>query len=206
MVSHNTAAHKRPKKSLVKGTTGRAIQEHMPGIYDFSGLMEAPKKTYQVTFYDDHIRFDVKISERDWTLTAITDDYERKMFIRLLNCTKNLEYRDVVLKDYLDSFDYLWRNPKYHKQHNDYFEVKEGYLEEMIDNVICHNTSKPYHAIWNELQEMKQAEKKEIELVQKKVKDEKARQQVDTVLMAATMAQMYGKILGNNQNGGRKAN
>lgn len=170
--------------------------------YDFSGLMDAPKMTYLATFYKDKIRFDVKIPERNWTLTAITDDYERKMFIRLLNCKKNLDYRNVVLKDYLDSFDYLWRNPKYHKEHNDYFEVYEGFLLEQIDEVICHNTSKPYHAIWNELKEMEQAEKREIELAKKKAKDEKAKQQLGETLMVAIMARMLGGFLG----GGNRSN
>ena len=164
--------------------------------YDFSGMMSVPERTYLATFYDDHVRFDVRIPEKNWTLTAITDDYERQMFIRLLNCTKNLEYRKEVLKDYLDSFDYLWRNSKYHKQHKEYFEVNEGFMEEFMDNAMSYHTPKSYLTIWNELQEMEQAEKREIESARKRARDERAKEAVGTALMNAIMARMLGGFLG----------
>ena len=172
--------------------------------YDFSGLMDAPKMTYLATFYKDKIRFDVKIPERNWTLTAITDDYERKMFIRLLNCKKNLDYRNVVLKDYLDSFDYLWRNPKYHKEHNDYFEVEEGYMEELMDNAMSYHTPKSYLAIWNELEEMEQAEKKEIEMAKQKETDEKMKRQIGETLMVTIMMRMLGGFMSGGSDDGYK--
>lgn len=172
--------------------------------YDFSELMDAPKMTYLATFYKDKIRFDVKIPERNWTLTAITDDYERKMFIRLLNCKKNLDYRNVVLKDYLDSFDYLWRNPKYHKEHNDYFEVEEGYMEELMDNAMSYHTPKSYLAIWNELEEMEQAEKKEIEMAKQKETDEKMKRHIGETLMVAIMMRMLGGFMSSGSDDGYK--
>ena len=176
--------------------TGMTRAQQALAEYDFSGMMGPPERTYLATFYDDHVRFDVSIPEKNWTLTAITDDYERQMFIRLLNCTRNLEYRKEVLKDYLDSFDYLWRNPKYHKQHKEYFEVNEGFMEEFMDNAMSYHTPKSYLTIWNELQEMEQAEKREIESARKKARDERAKEEVGTVLMAAIMARMLGGFLG----------
>lgn len=181
-------------------------QSQIPIKYDFSGLMKTPEKTYLVAFYEDRIRFDVKIPERNWTLTAITDDYERKMFIRLLNCRKNLNYRNVVLKDYLSSFEYLWRNPKYHKQHKDYFEVNEGFMEEFMDNAMCYHTPKSYLTVWKELEEMEQVEKKENELAKKRAGGEKAKLQFDTVMMAAITARMHGRCLRGSSNGGYDAN
>ena len=180
--------------------TGMTRAQQALAEYDFSGMMGTPERTYLATFYDDHIRFDVKVPEKNWTATAMTDNYERQKFLRLLSCKKSPTYRDIVIKEYLASVKDLWGEDYFHQKHHDYMELYDGYLYNLIHDgeELGDEIPKSHVSIWNEIEEMEQAEKREIELAKKKARDEKARQEVGTLLMAAIMARMLGGFLGGN--------
>lgn len=164
--------------------------------YDFSGLMKAPERTYLATFYDDHIRFDVKVPEKNWTATAITDNFERQKFLRLLSCKKNPNFRNNVLRDYLSYIKEDWGNSLFHEKHHDYMELYEGYMDYILMCDYKETLPVGHTVISDEIWEMEQAEIREIELAKKRARDEKAKQEAGTVLMAAIMARMLGGFLG----------
>ena len=144
----------------------------------------------------------MRIEEENWTLTAITDDEEKKNFIYLLNCKDNPTERDMVLRDYLSSFRILWDYPNYHQEHKDYFEVNSGYLynmtnsEEDYDPDYCQR-------IWNEVMEQKEEEDRLIQLARQKEKNAARQQKIGETLMVAIMMRMLGNFASGDGGGYR---